>query len=61
MDEKIITEVKALEKHMLEMESKNSSLGFSGSKMLEQQLHINQSLLKIIKNLTDHPKDEHWV
>jgi len=61
MGDEIKAEVEKMEEHMLQMEGEHNSMAFSGSTMLTQQIHINQSLLKIIKKLTDHPKEKDWV
>ncbi len=59
--DKIEEEVGNLEHLMEIMEGDHKSYAFSGSEMLEKQLLINQSLLKIIKQLAEYSKEKDWV
>jgi len=61
MEDKIKKEIEKMEHDMLELESEHKSYAFRPSDMFEKQLLINQSLLKIIKKLTDHPKEKDWI
>ncbi len=58
---KIEEEVEELEHLMEDMEGDHKSYAFSGSEMLEKQLLINKSVLKLFKELTGHPKEKNWV
>jgi len=61
MDDKIREEVKKMEEEMSELESEHKSFAFAPSDMFEKQLLINQCMLKIIKKLTNHPKEKDWI
>jgi len=61
MEDKIKEEIEKMEHDMLELESEHRSFAFRPSDMFEKQLLINQSLLKIIKKISDHLKEEDWI